>query len=101
MNFKERAGLSHVADIYQLTRVRYAVELTPLLEIGSDTETSGLETGRKCHVLTRLSKIRLIVYRMAGLSGYFYLVGLRYPPHFDFRKSKKQDKMMGKVNVLD
>ena len=74
MNFKGRAGLSHVTDIYQPARARYAVELTPLLEIGSDTETPGLEPGRKSHVVARLSKIRLIVYRMAGLCGYFYLV---------------------------
>ena len=40
----------------------------------------------------RMGHIRLI---------FFYLVGLRYPPHFDFRKStkeKKKDKMIGKVS---
>ena len=26
------------------------------------------------------------------------LVGLRYPSHFDFRKSNKEDKMTGKVS---
>ena len=52
----------------------------------------------ECNSIHAVSYITLKFILSVRLN--FLLVGLRYPPHFDFRKSKKgkQEKMTGKVS---